>query len=102
MSIKVPLSKPLLTHKGNVNELELNEPSAGSFFDHGEPFKMKVTGKTLDDLEYNNKAMLGFLADMSGIDQLLLKSLTGGDYILARNSAVLLIMGVVGENPTEA
>jgi hypothetical protein len=100
-SIKVALQNELITHKGPVKELELKEPRARAFAKHGEPFKVKTVGEFVE-IDYNNDAMLNFLADMSGIDTLLLGDLTSPDYRLARDQATLLIMGIAGDRPTPA
>ena len=104
MSTIVKLSKPLTTHKGEVTEIELNEPTARSFVRHGEPFKTRtVNGE--GEIDFANKEMMAFLADMSGIDAIILEALPAVDYFALRNAAVLLIWGtsatgVNTENPT--
>jgi hypothetical protein len=101
MSRTVQLNKPLTTHAGQTVALELKEPTARSFFEYNEPFKILMKDGRVD-FDYDNKAMLGFLADMSGVDQIILKDLAAKDYLAARTVATDLILGVAGdENPIE-
>ncbi|MBO0123959.1 phage tail assembly protein, partial [Streptococcus pneumoniae] len=93
----VTLSKPLKTHGGEVTTITLKEPTARSFFDHGEPFKVRVisddSGDRID-FDFNNAVCKKFLADMSGIDDLLLATLRASDFIALRSRAAQMIMGV--------
>jgi len=100
-TIDIKLSKTLQTHKGEVNTLELKEPTARAFFDYDEPFKMKVKDGRVE-FEYNNASMLNFIAQMSGVDMLILKDLPAKDYLAARVGATDLILGVAAENPTQS
>ena len=69
MSKTVTLSKALVTHKGEMKELTLKEPSARCFVQHGEPFTIRfVDGKLEIDYSKSNDSMMKFLADMSGVD----------------------------------
>lgn len=97
----VSLSKTLKTHKGDVRSIELKEPTARSFVNRGEPFKVRVAdGKV--SFDYDNRAMIGFLSDMTGHDEIILETLPARDYVDLRNAATSLIMGIVGEeNPTQ-
>ncbi len=99
MATTVKLSKSLQTHKGEINELELNEPTARAFFDYAEPFKMKIKDGRVE-FEYNNVSTLNFMAQMSGVDMLILKDLPAKDYMAARVAVTDLILGVAGESPT--
>jgi hypothetical protein len=101
MSRTVTLTKTLETHGGKITALELKEPTARSFFEYNEPFKILMKDGRVD-FDYDNKAMLGFVADMSGVDLLILKDLAAKDYLSARTVATDLILGVAGdENPIE-
>lgn len=102
MAITIKLSKELNTHKGPVRELELNEPQAGSFVRHGEPFHTKMEKDGGVDIRYDNKAMLDFLSDMTGVDRVILETLPSSDYYTLRTQAVSLLMGGLGASPTEA
>jgi len=55
------LSSPIKTHNGEVSEVKLKEPTARSFFSHGEPFKVKVLsddkGESLVDFDFNNASV---------------------------------------------
>jgi hypothetical protein len=99
-SITVKLTAPLHTHKGEVNELELKAPKAGSFVTHGEPFKTRFSKGTVE-FDFDSKACMGFLADMSGHDSIILNGLEAKDFIDARTALVTLTMGLLGEHPTE-
>lgn len=98
-TVTVPLSEPLITHKGELKSIELKTPTARSFRIHGEPFKTNVTGDRIM-FEINNENMFGFLADMTGHDQIVLDALPAADYIKLRNEARDLIIGIAGDHPT--
>lgn len=106
-TLNVKLTTPLTTHGGPVSMITLKEPKARSFFEHGEPFKAKVhtdndTGKDRIDFEYNHKILGKFLSDMSGLDDMVLGSVTASDYFALRNAATSLICGTAGTDPIEA
>lgn len=98
MSTSVKLSAPLLTHKGQIDTIDLKEPTAKSFIEHGEPFRVTVKDGTVN-VDFFNKSMAGFLFDMTGIDVLLLQGLAAKDYMTLRTRAVDMIMGLVGDDP---
>jgi hypothetical protein len=101
----VKLSKPLRTHEGELNELTLNAPTARSFINHGEPFKVRVVTGADDtqrvELDFDNKIMAKFLSDMieGKVDDLIIGSLTATDFMLLRMSAANIILGVAGTDP---
>jgi hypothetical protein len=102
MSDFLNLSKPLITHKGEVTQLEFKEPTAGAYVNYGDPFKIPASGLPAD-ITYNDKAVIGFLSEMTGIDQIILRGLPAGDYMTARIKMVDVIIKSVGggtENPT--
>ena len=100
----VTLSRPIKTHAGEVNTITLKEPTARSFFQHGEPFKVKVLtdekGMSLVDFDYFNGVLAKFLVDMTGLHDLVLSSLRAADFIHLRSIASSMIIGVAGTNPT--
>ena len=103
--ITVSLTTPITTHSGPTSTITLKEPKARSFFEHGEPFKMRVLSegdKDRVEFEYNHKILAKFLSDMSGIDDITLGSVSASDYFLLRNAATNLIIGIAGSDPTEA
>ena len=103
-SSTVELSQSILTHKGETKTIELKEPTAKSFIDHGEPFKVSVRDGAVN-VDFNNKPMAAFLADMTGIDPVLLSGLMARDFLTLRSKAVDLIMGLTGSDdpvPTSA
>ncbi len=103
METEFKLSKPLRTHKGEVSTLTLKEPTARSFVTRGEPFKVKINAEGNAEFDFNSKATMGFLSDMTGIDELLLESLSAQDFWRARQEMAAIMFGSVGrENPTAA
>ena len=100
----VTLSKPLKTHGGEVTSLTLKEPQARSFFEHGEPFKVRVisdeSGDRID-FDFNNAVCKKFLSDMTGVDDIILGTLRASDFMTLRSRAAQMIIGVAGTNPSE-
>lgn len=99
----VTLSQPLKTHSGDVTSLTLKEPAAKSFFDHGEPFKFRVTGGEGEqqiEFDYFNSVFKKFLSDMTGLDDLVLSGLRAADFLTLRTRASHMILGIAGSNPT--
>ena len=95
----VTLTTPLHMHDGEKTTITLKEPKARSFFEHGEPFKMRVISEGDRDrveFDYNHKILGKFLSDMTGIDDITLGSVTASDYFLLRNAATNLIIGIAG------
>jgi hypothetical protein len=100
--MKVTLSKPLLTHSGNVTELELKEPTCESFLKHKEPFKLSFDKDDKPIYDFDSKACAGFISDMCGVNELLLKHVSARDFIALRFAMVNVIFAGAGsENPTE-
>jgi Phage tail assembly chaperone proteins, E, or 41 or 14 len=101
----VTLSRPVKAHGGEISEIKLKEPTARSFFQHGEAFKVKVTtddaGASNVEFEYNNAIMAKFLSDMAGLDDIVLSTLRASDYMQLRTRAAYMIIGVSGQNPSE-
>jgi hypothetical protein len=101
----VKLSKPIKTHDGELTELTLKAPTARSFINHGEPFKVRFVTEGDDaqrmELDFNNAIIAKFLADMAveKIDDLIVGSLTATDFLLLRMSAANIILGVAGTDP---
>jgi hypothetical protein len=104
-SIDVVLNTAITTHTGETSTLTLKEPKARSFFEHGEPFKMRVVSEGDSDrveFDYNHKILGLFLQDMSGIDMSVLGNVAASDYFTLRTAATNLIIGVAGRDPTPA
>ena len=103
------LSEPLKTHKGEVTELTLKTPRGRSFVEYGDPFQLKprmndageATG--LEFVFNNNKSMVRFLSDMTGVDDLVLNDISAADFLRLRSVAANLIIGMVpdNKNPSE-
>ncbi|WP_338687765.1 hypothetical protein V5279_22580 [Bradyrhizobium sp. 26S5] len=104
-----PLSKPVTTHSGKLTSLTLQEPTAGAFVDHGEPFKIHVRKSASGepdglDFDYDNKVMTKWLVEMivEKVDDIILKSLSARDYRQLRSLATdIVLLGVQDRNPTE-
>jgi len=99
----ITLSKPLKTHDGEVTSLKLKEPEAHSFFNHGEPFKVRVISDESGDrvdFDFNNGVFKKFLTDMTGVDDILLGKLRAADFMALRTRAAHMIIGIAGVNPT--
>lgn len=95
------LSRPLQTHRGLVEELEFREPLAGCFFDHDNPFDWVRRSDGTTVLEYHNKAVFHFIANMTGVDIVLLRGMSAKDFTQARDIVFETVIGLVGsENPT--
>ncbi len=78
------------------------EPNAGCFFDHENPFDWvrKSDGTTV--LEFHNKAVFGFIASMTGLDNIVLRSMSANDFTKARDIVFEAVIGLVGsERPTQ-
>ena len=76
------LTQVLKTHKGETKTLELQMPKARSFIKHGPIMKTVMSGLPGDRKEensFNYEALIGFLADMTGHDALLLENMTAYD-----------------------
>ena|SRR5258708_35023806 len=104
-TLTVTLNSPIKTHDGETTSILLKEPKARSFFDHGEPFKVRVIAEGEKDrveFDYDHKVLAKFLCDMTGIDELVLGTVVASDYFSLRNAATNLIMGGAGSTPTTA
>ena len=90
------LSKPLKTHDGEITELKLKEPKARLFFKYGDPFKLAPM-KDRADLEFvfDKEAIMQFISEMTGIDDIVLGDLSTGDYYRLRQDAANFILGIV-------
>jgi len=104
MSTTFKLSEPLKTHDGDVTELKLKTPRAGLIVKHNDPFKVRRSPDG-DGFEYefDNKSMMAFATEMTGIDDLLLSDLLVTDFINLRQAIVNIILRVVPDrNPSSA
>jgi hypothetical protein len=102
------LSRPLKTHDGDINALTLQEPTAGAFIDHGEPFKLvprKGEDGEQDGFTFvydNNKAFAHFLVDMIAekVDAIILRGLSASDFHRLRDLATsIILLGVQSDRP---
>lgn len=93
------LTETLKTHNGEVRELKLRTPKARLFMRYGDAFKI-TPAKSEDepaDFVFNNEIMVKYLADMTGVDELILEEMPSGDFYNLRQLAVVVILGVVRE-----
>ena len=101
------LSQPLKTHNGDVIELTLKAPRARAFVAYNDPFQLKPRTNGAGETEglefvFNNKAMMQFLSDMTGLDDLILGDMSGGDFYRLRGKAANMILEMVPDkNPSE-
>jgi hypothetical protein len=100
MSKTVTLRKPIDTHNGKTSTLEIKEVTARSFVQHGQAFKVRVKDGDFE-LDFDDKATMGFLADATGVDTILLQALDARDYIACRTALAHVVLGIAGEDPTE-
>lgn len=100
----VPLTRPIKAHGGEISEIKLKEPTARLFFSHGEPYKLKVKldneGDADVDFTFFNNVIAKFLVEMTGLDEIVLSSLSAYDYTNVRRRAVHMIVEAAGANPT--
>jgi Phage tail assembly chaperone proteins, E, or 41 or 14 len=100
------LSAPLKTHSGEITELKLKEPRAGALVKYNDPFKVKPIkgedGETSGfEFEFSNKPMMQFLAEMTGIDEIILSKLSVSDFMRVRVVAAnIVLMGINDKNPS--
>ena len=99
-STTVQLKHPIKSHKGDVSSIDIREPTAGSFVRHGEPCKVRMNGEQFE-LDFNDKATMGFLADCTDHDEIVLSSLKASDYMALRNALARLILGLAGADFTK-
>jgi hypothetical protein len=75
------LSRPLRTHKGDVTEITLKEPTAGTFIRaKRDPYKIRIIdGKP--DCDFDPVASMAFLCEMTGLDEIVLGALPAIDFV---------------------
>lgn len=99
------LSRPLKTHGGDITEITLKEPTAKSYFDHGEPYKARVISDDAGDrfdIDFFNNVFKKFLSDMTGLDEIILSGMHAADYTRLRVLVTTMLAKEAGSNPTEA
>ena len=95
------LSRPIKTHKGGdtTDTLTLKEPTARTFVTHGNPFQIKQTDGAAEYI-FDNKASMGFLASMTGHNDIELSAIAAKDFYPLRYAMAHVILVGLGENPT--
>jgi hypothetical protein len=100
------LSSPLKTHDGEVTEIKLKEPRAGTLVKYNDPFKVKpIKGEDGEtehfEFEFFNKPMMQFLTDMTGLDEIILSTMRASDFMRLRVVAAnTILMGISDKNPS--
>ena len=91
------LTSPIKTHDGEKHELKMKYPKARTFIRHGVPFTNIVErtddGATRTSLNFDTKKMFAFIADMSGIDDLVLETIEGEDVMPLFYSVTAMLSG---------
>lgn len=100
----VTLSRSLRTHKGDVNEITLKEPTAATFLRaKADPYRLRFYD---DKVEYIFEPVpcMSFLCDMTGFDQIILEALPARDFNELRYAMVRIIRDGLGDvaSPTNA
>ena len=84
-TVTVKLSRVLTTHKGDINALELKEPSADPVLRHGLPWKSIVFNDpdteigSKFEIEFIPGKMAYYIEAMSGLDRETLKEVSARD-----------------------
>lgn len=96
------LSRPLHTHKGEVSEIALKEPTAGTFVRaKADPYKVRFYDDKAD-YTFDSAASLAFMCEMTGLDAIILEGLPAADFMGLRWKMVEVIaLGVGGQNPPQ-
>lgn len=101
----VPLTKPLVTHKGEVRELRVNIPDFGTFIELGEIAAMIKCGETADGqpiikADIDKEKLMRWCVRLTGIDRALLATLAPIDgYRLSL--AVTKVVGIFTEGNSQ-
>lgn len=82
MSHTVPLSRALKTHDGEVTELKLRDIDAGDIADMKvSPFQViRRPEEEHAELHVKYDVMMKYLSRLSGVDDLILRGLSGQDF----------------------
>lgn len=85
-SVTVPLSRPLVTHRGDVHEITLRAPTFGDFIDLGEVTRMFAVPSERNpeemgqvELKVDRAAVMRWAVRLSGHDQVILSTLSAND-----------------------
>lgn len=83
-AIPVPLSKPLLTHKGELKALEVRVPDFGTFIELGEIERVlkhgeNDAGQPILKSEIDKERLMAWCVKLTGIDRALLSTLAPAD-----------------------
>jgi hypothetical protein len=78
-SYNFPLRKPIKTHGGEISELTLKAPSAGTFVRSGMPFTAINSADGSYYIRVEPEVMIKFISDMSGLDEIVLSGIDGRD-----------------------
>jgi len=93
----IKLSKPIATHKGTLDYLELKEPTARLYIENGSPFEITTKDDQVS-FSYNDKVLAKFAAAMTGHDEIILGSLAARDWLKLRTEITNVVLGVLGSD----
>ncbi len=89
MASTVPLSKPLLTHSGEVSELILRELTAADIVAVKQsPFKVTVLPDKTTVVEQRYDVLMTLGSRLSGVDDLVLGKLSAPDFHKLTNAVI--------------
>lgn len=92
----ITLSKPIVTHAGNLNELRVSSPAAKFLIKTGVPFEWRTDENDQAFVVYNDRLCMKFLTEMTGRDELELADITAPDWLIARQKIFLALSTFVG------
>lgn len=100
-TLLVPLSKPLVTHKGELRQIEVSIPDFGSFIELGEITSMvkcgeNAEGQAIIRADIDKERLMRWCVKLTGLDRALLSTLAPVDgYRLTL--AVTKVVGIFTE-----
>lgn len=95
-SITYPLSKPLTGHRGDVRDLVFKDPGAAFIMRHGLPWRRIMerteSGDTRIEVKFDHVLMSRYMAEMTGLDEGLLGTMSGRDVFACWNIVMTLTL----------
>lgn len=95
--LTIRLKRPLSTHSGDIRSVTLRQPTAGDYIDLGKPpyyTEADPTGGGGAVLMTDFQRAGFWLAQLSGLDLAIIKSMGGDDYIEAATEMVRWMMNI--------
>lgn len=88
----INLSKPMVTHQGNVSRLSIRTPNAGDYIDMGGyPFKARGVGSSNMELEIDFAKTAAWMARLTDVDEVLLRQLPQRDFIQGVEKVIAIV-----------